>query len=127
MTRRCFHRLTTTFIVVLSLLFSQLALAQYVCPQQSTMTSMAAMMASGQSCDGMDQRQPTLCHQHAADQGKTVEKVKLPVASLPAIVQVLELPLLPEPAGAIAIPAVGSSKAHPPSDPLYLATLRLRV
>lgn len=124
---RCrIHRLTTTFFVVLSLLYSQFALAQYVCPQQATMEAMAAMAASGHSCDGMDQQQPTLCHQHAADPGKTFEAVKLPTVSLPAIVQVLELPRVLE-ATATAVPETASSEAQPPPGPLYLSTLRLRV
>ena len=40
------HRLTTTFFVVLSLLFSQLALANYVCPGQADAAAMAEMMAA---------------------------------------------------------------------------------
>ena len=53
---------------------------------------MAARMAAGTPCDGMDPQQPVLCHQHCADPGKTFEAVKLPTLSLPAVVQVLELP-----------------------------------
>ena len=89
MLRRRFHRLTTAFFVVLSLLFSQLALAQYVCPQQADMQAMAAMMEAGQPCEGMDADQPALCHQHSADAAKTFEAVKLPIVGQPALVQVL--------------------------------------
>lgn len=127
MLRRHAHRLTTTLFVVLSLLFSQLALANYVCPRQADMASMSAMMAAGQPCDGADLRQPTLCHQHAADPGKTFEAVKLPTVSLPVIVQVLELPLVLEALDARAVPPSASSEAQPPPDPLFLSTLRLRV
>jgi hypothetical protein len=127
MARRCTHRLATALLVVLSLLFSQLALAHYVCPGQGTMKSMAAMAASGHSCDGMDRQQPTLCHQHAADPGKTFEVVKLPAVSLPAVVQVLELPLVLEATIAASRPGVAASQAQAPPGPLYLSTLRLRV
>ena len=124
MLRRRRHRLTTTFFVALSLLFSQLALAQYVCPQQADVEAMAARMAAGTPCDGMDPQQPVLCHQHAADPGKTFETVKLPMVSLPAVVHVLELPPVRE---AHVVAPTAPSEAWPPPDPLFLATLRLRV
>ena len=127
MVRRRIHRLTTAFLVVLSLLSSQLALAQYVCPGQANMQAMAAMVASGHSCDGMDRQQPTLCHQHAADPGSTFEAVKLPTVSLPAIVQVLELPLVLEATVATALSEAATPQAQAPPGPLYLSTLRLRV
>ena len=56
MHRRFARRLSTTFFVVLALLFSQLALANYVCPAQAA----AAAMAAGAPCDGMDPSQPVL-------------------------------------------------------------------
>jgi hypothetical protein len=127
MLRRRLHRLTTAFFVVLSLLFSQLALAQYVCPQQADVEAMAAMMEAGQPCEGMDPDQPVLCHQHSADSAKTFEAVKLPLASQPAVVQVLELPLVLEAQAARAVPPTATSEAQPPPDPLFLSTLRLRV
>lgn len=121
------YRLTTTFFVVLSLLFSQLALAQYVCPQETDVEVMAAMMEAGRPCEGMDQDQPVLCHQHAADPAKTFEAVKLPAAAQPAVVQVLELPLVLDVGTARAVPPTATSEALPPPDPLFLSTLRLRV
>jgi hypothetical protein len=124
MLRRRLRRRITAFFAVLSLLFSQLALAQYVCPQQADAEAMAAMMAAGTPCDGMDTQQPVLCHQHAADPGKTFEAVKLPTLSVPAVVQVLELPPVRE---IPAFPPTASSEARPPPDPLFLSTLRLRV
>jgi hypothetical protein len=127
MLRHRLPRLTTTFFVVLSLLFSQLALAQYVCPQQVDVEAMAAMMEAGQPCEGMDPDQPVLCHQHSADPAKTFEAVKLPVAAQPAVVQVIELPLLLDAQEAQAVPTTATSEAQPPPDPLFLSTLRLRV
>ncbi len=121
------HRLTTALVVVLSLLFSQLALGQYVCPRQATLEAMAAMARSGHSCAGMDQRQPALCHQHAADPGQAFEAVKVPTASLPAIVQMLELPPAQEAAVAAVLPGSATAEAQAPPGPLYLSTLRLRV
>lgn len=127
MLRRRFHRLTTAFFVVLSLLFSQLVLAQYVCPQQADVEMMAAMMEAGQPCEGMDQDQPVLCHQHSADPAKTFEAVKLPAVGQPAVVQVLVMPLVLEAQEARTVPPTATSEAQPPPDPIFLSTLRLRV
>jgi len=121
------HRCATPFFVVLSLLFSQLALAGYVCPGQSDAAAMAAMMAAGEPCEGMDPAQPTLCHQHSAGAAQSFEAAKVPAASLPAIVQVLELPVLLEPACVTTVPVTAHCEAQAPPAPLFLATLRLRV
>jgi hypothetical protein len=120
-------RLATAFIVVMSLLFSQLALANYVCPGQSDAHAMAEMMAAGAPCEGMDQEQPALCHQHAADPGKTFEAFKLPPLAVPMVMQVLELPLVLDADAAQAAPLATAPEARPPPDPLFLSTLRLRV
>lgn len=116
----------TAFLVVLSLLFSQLALASYVCPGAAVAAATAAM-APGEPCEGMDTVQPVLCHQHAADMSLSFEPVKAATPSLPAIVQVLAVPLLlaalAEPLPRQALP----ERQHPPPDPVFLATLRLRV
>ena len=127
MVRRFTHRLTTTFFVVMSLLFSQLALANYVCPEQQDVAAMAEMMASGMPCEGMDTDQPALCAEHSSSALQSFETVKLPTVSVPMVVQVLELPLELEAAAARAIPAVATPEAQPPPDPLFLSTLRLRV
>lgn len=127
MRRRPLQRLTTAFFVVLSLLLSQLALANYVCPGQSDPEAMVAMMAAGQPCEGMDQAQPTLCHQHSAGTAQSFEAVKLPAASQPIVVQVLELPLVLDAGEAVALPMAAAAEARPPPDPLFLSTLRLRV
>ena len=118
----------TAFLVVLSLLFSQLALASYVCPGAAGAMATAEMaMAPGEPCEGMDTAQPVLCHQHAADMSLSFEPVKAATPSLPAIVQVLAVPLVPaalaEPLPRQALP----ERQHSPPDPVFLATLRLRV
>jgi len=127
MQRRSLHRLSTTIFVVLSLLFSQLALANYVCPAQADAAAMASMMAAGEPCEGMDQAQPMLCHQHSASAAQSFEAVKLPAASLPIIVQVLVMPQVLQAGEAEALPAASAPEARSPPEPLFLATLRLRV
>lgn len=127
MLRRHAHRLTTAFFVVISLLFAQLAMANYVCPQQADVEATTAMAEAGQPCDGMDQQQTALCHEHAADPAKTFEAVKQPVVGVPAVVQVLELPLVLDEREGPAVPRTASFEAQPPPHPLFLSTLRLRV
>ncbi len=114
------------FLVLLPL-FSQLALAQYVCPQQLDIEVMAAMMESGQPCDGMDQDQAVLCHQHSADPAKTFQAVKLAVVSQPLVTPVHQLRMVVEAQVASAIPPPLTSEAQPPPAPLFLSTLRIRV
>lgn len=127
MPRHRVHRLTTAFFVVLSLLFSQLALASYVCPGDAEAAAMAARMASGEPCEGMDEAQPVLCFQHAADAAQSFEAVKVPAPSLPMVVQVLVLPLLLDAVQASARPEAATAETRPPPNPLFLSTLRLRV
>lgn len=126
---RRLHRQTTTFLMVLSLLFAQLALAAYVCPVVTDALAMADMRMADQPCDGMDPQQPVLCHDHMADSGTTFEVAKVPAASLPAVVQVLELPLVLDADADVArvVAAAATPETRPPPDPLFLATLRLRV
>lgn len=121
------RRSFTAFLAVLSLLFSQLALANYVCPAEADNAAMAEMMAAGQPCTGMDQVQPLLCHQHAVDAAQTFEAVKLPVPTMPALVQAIVVPLVLDARAAQALPPSAAAEARPPPDPVFLATLRLRV
>lgn len=127
MLRRPLHRLTAALFVVVSLLFSQLAMASYACPQAAMSAAMADMMAAGVPCDGMDQAQPALCHERATSAPQSFEAVKVPVPSLPMIIQVLQLPLVLDAEQAVAIAPAGTAKARPPPAPVFLATLRLRV
>jgi hypothetical protein len=120
-------RLGTTLLLVFSLLFAQFALASYVCPVEADAEAMAEMMEAGQPCDGHDTVQPVLCHEHAADTAQAFQAAATPAASAPALLQAFPLPVLPvaqaEPVLARACPVV----LRPPPDPLFLATLRLRV
>lgn len=127
MFRRPFHRCMTTFAVVLSLLFSQLALASYVCPGATDADAMAEMMASGEPCEGMDSAQPVLCHQYSAAMSLSYEPVKVASPSLPAVIQVLVVPPVQETQRATASPVASRPELRPPPDPVFLATGRLRV
>jgi len=123
--RRLLSRKTVAF-VVLSLLFSQLALASYLCPAEAPPQDMAATMAADVPCEEIDKTQPALCHQHAADPGQVVQAAQVLAPSLPIVIQILWLPLA-LPADAVAVPHASTPEAQPPPDPIFLATLRLRV
>ena len=123
--RRVFSRNTILFIVF-SLLMSQLALANYLCPAEVPPHGMAAMMATGVPCEEMDASQPTLCHQHAADPGQTVQAAQVLSPALSAVVQVLVVRSV-QFQDAVSIPRASKPEAQPPPDPIYLATRRLRV
>ena len=127
MLRRPVHRLATALFVVMSLLFSQLAMANYSCPVAAKAATMAGMNATGTPCDGMDTAQPALCHQQATGAPQSFEAVKVPVPSLPMVIQVLQLPLVLDAAEAVAAAAADTPEARPPPAPLFLSTLRLRV
>jgi len=125
--RRTFQRCTTTALMVVSLLTSQLALASYVCPVTTAAGSMSEAMASGAPCEGMDAAEPVLCHRHAVDAAQSFEIAKLATPTLPVVVQVLVLPVRLDPAQAVALPFSGRAEIRPPPDPVFLQTLRLRV
>ena len=127
MLRRPVHRLTATLFVVMSLLFSQLAMASYTCPAAVKSAAVAEMVASGMPCDGMDQAQPALCHEQATSAPQSFEAVKVPVPSLPLVIQVLQLPVVLDAAEAAVVPPADTPEARQPPDLLFLATLRLRV
>jgi len=116
----------TILFVVFSLLMTQLALANYLCPAEAPPQGMAVMMAAGVPCDEVDASEPTLCHQHMADPGQVVQAAQILSPSLPAVIQVLLIhPVLFT--DAVAIQRASTPEAQPPPDPIYLATLRLRV
>ena len=130
MARRSARRFTTSVLVVLSLLFSQLALANYICPTAvGEMAQVVMEMAPGEPCEGMtsDQEQPALCYQHCANVPQSFDSVQAPTVSLPAVVLVLIVPALLDAGTSSAALAADAGQARPPPDPLFLSTLRLRV
>ena len=127
MSTRARHRLTTTLLVVLSLLFSQLALANYICSVDQEAAPVAMEMHGDEPCEGMDAAQPALCFQHCSEAAQTFDPLKVPTVSLPAIVQVVVVPLVLDLERERGKVAVSADQNHPPSDPLFLSTLRLRV
>jgi hypothetical protein len=129
MARRPVSRLFTAFLVVLSLLFSELALANYVCPTGMVGEEVAMEMAPGEPCEGMasDRDQPVLCYQHCANVPQSFDPVQVPAVSLPAVVLVLLVPAVLDNEATESAVMADAGQARPPPDPLFLSTLRLRV
>ena len=109
-----------------AVLFSQMALASYVCPGMDDAEAMAQAMADGATCEGMDTVQPVLCHQHAADASQSFEKAKAATPSLPAVLQVLVIPPVLR-SDVQGLPLQHALDPRPPPDPVFLSTRRLRV
>ena len=126
---RTARRFSTAVLVVLSLLFSQLALANYVCPTSAAGEPVVMEMAPGEPCEGMasDQDQPVLCLQHCTNAPQSFDAVKLPTVSLPAVVHVLLVPVVIDTAAQEAHAYATAGEAQPPPEPVFLSTLRLRV
>jgi hypothetical protein len=129
MFRNAARRIGITFLVIVSLLYSQLALSNYLCSTVSGQEQMVMEMASGEPCEGMqaDASQPVLCHQHCTNAPQSLEAVKLPTVSLPAVVQVLLVPVSVDVAAQEADAFSEAGLGQPPPEPVFLSTLRLRV
>lgn len=57
-------RFIAALITLFSLLFTQLAVASYTCPQLSTVNHASVNMQDMPGCTGMDAQQPNLCAAH---------------------------------------------------------------
>lgn len=125
--RRRTPRCLTAFLLVLSLLFSQLALANYVCPAAESMAAMSSMVVAGEPCQAMDDAQPALCYQYAAGSFQAVEQLKVVTHTLPALVQVLFVSLVPQADDALTLPLSAEPEVYSPPEPVFLSTLRFRV
>ena len=123
------RRFHTIFLLVVSLLFSQLALANYVCPGAVEPVQGVMEMAPGEPCEGMAaaQDQTVLCYQHCTDAPQSFDGMKLPSLSVPVVMQVLLVPLTVDVATQEAAVFADAGEGQPPPEPVFLSTLRLRV
>lgn len=95
------------------LLFAQLAVASYACPEVSTMPAMASSDAVAMSpdCDQIDRDAANLCAEHCRHGQQSVDTAPLPGVAMPAPALLYLLPLEPE-------PSLGSARAFPAPDPV---------
>lgn len=110
-------RAIAALIALFSMLFMQLAVASYACPNMRAAHPGAAVAMSMSShgmspdCTGMDMEQPSLCHAHDQVGNQSLDKPQVPLVQ----------PFVP----AELVQAVLSFAAAPPPDlsqprPLYL-------
>src|SRR3954464_5483325 len=78
-------RFVAAFIALIGMLFMQLAVAGYVCPDfkignanESMAMPADAGMQGMPGCDGKDAAQPNLCHAHAQAGNQSLDKPQLP-------------------------------------------------
>lgn len=88
-------RFFAALIAVVSVLFSQLAIAAYACPGLPT-DQVMAMAADADhvmpDCEQMDSAQPALCHAHMQAGDQTLDKPPSP--NVPPTVAVLLMPAM---------------------------------
>jgi len=113
---RVCHRLRIALVVILCLLFQQVALAAYACPMEQAPPKMTAM---AEHCAEMgmqpDQDNPTLCAKHCAPDFSTLTdhaKVSVPALMLPPVAFA---PLLATPVTYVAMQAeIPIARSDPP-------------
>lgn len=76
-------RFIAALIALISLLFTQLAVASYVCPatttpERMTMAAVDNEMTGMEHCTDIDKAQPTLCHAHNHSDPQSLNKPDLP-------------------------------------------------
>ena len=101
------NRLLSAVVALLSLLFMQLAVAAYACPNLMPAPQAPMLDSAGQpmaDCAETDQQSPTLCHAHTHKQTPSLEKPDAP-AVMPFVPASLALVLVwPEQAAALPGP-----------------------
>ncbi|MGX6566851.1 hypothetical protein [Cupriavidus necator] len=113
-------------LLVATVLFARLAVAGYLCPQESEATVAPTAMATMGSCLEMDQVQPALCADHQQDSRHWADSNGHPpdLGALPAAALLVRvLPLTPYTAQTFHT----ADSANTSPGPIYLATARLRI
>lgn len=96
------YRVLTALVALCGVLFTQLAIAAYICPgltAGSVPRAMAAVESPMQSmpgCDQADPLNPALCQAHCQDETSSLAKTEMPAVS-PAMVIVSSIPIPLEP------------------------------
>ena len=117
------NRLLSAVIALLSLLFMQLAVAAYACPNVLPAPSAPMLDSAGQpmpDCAETDQQSPTLCDAHTYKQTPSLEKPDVP-AVMPFVATSLALVLVwPEQAAALPNPPYVFLHASGTSPPIAI-------
>lgn len=101
MTRSRQFRFIAALIALCGMLFMQLAVASYACPElqmgpsdAAATKSMGAVDQNMPGCQGMDQVQPSLCHAHDQVGSQSLDKPEIPQVQ-PFLATGLALTLIP--------------------------------
>lgn len=116
-----------------AILFTQLAVAAYVCPPTDAVRPVPVAMAGMPDCheaeEGTDPAQPQLCKAHCANEAQSSVRTGAPdLQPNPASVALLQRIVEPPAAVFFALAHAGATPMTDPPDPLprYLSLLVLR-
>ena len=101
-------RLLSAIVALISLLFMQLAVAAYACPNLVPARSTPMLDSAGKpmvNCPEVDRQSPTLCHAHAHKQTPSLDKPDAPTV-MPFVATGIALPVL--------WPDHGAAASNPP-------------
>jgi hypothetical protein len=73
------NRVAAVLIALISVLFTQLAVAAYVCSGSTGSSAMSMDVETMPDCEEQDNRQSALCHAHCKDDKQSFGKDNLPV------------------------------------------------
>ena len=108
------HRFLTALMALFGMLFMQLAVASYACPNlqagdaSEPMVEPVEVAGSMSRCDQPDSEQPALCHAHCQDGKSSASKHETAEIS-PAVILIAALVHVLEPTIALALPGAEAS------------------
>ena len=113
-------------LLLATVCFARLAVAGYLCPQESAAAMAPTAMATMASCMEMDNAQPALCADHQQDGRHWADSNGHPpdLGALPAAAALVHV-LPPTPYTVRPFQTADSANTSP--GPIYLATARLRI
>jgi hypothetical protein len=125
-------RFVTVVVALFSLLFMQLAVAAYACPNPAADEQHAVMLdGAGQpmkNCPGLDKQSPSLCQAHAQPAPQSLDKPPPPAVQPFAPIGLFVLVLTPvEPAGNAIAPAATFLRASGTSPPISIRNCCFRL
>jgi len=120
-------RFIAALITLFSLLFTQLAVASYSCPQQSTVNH-ASVMQDMPGCTGMDAQQPSLCAAHCDAGHQSLDAAAAPqVLPFIACQLALVLPPIVSAVSGLAAPAASLPLTRSTAPPLAIQHCCFRI
>jgi hypothetical protein len=121
-------RFFAALVTLFSLLFAQLAVASYVCPQLPEVDHASVRMRDMPGCPGMDSRQPGLCAAHCDAGHQSLDAAAAPqVPPFIACQLALVLPSLDSTSAVLAAPAASVPLTRTTAPPLAIRHCCFRI